>query len=369
MAGIEKTAWANSFATCEFANSITQMPSAPSYVPSLFSPFGDRMTFGERLMNTFYSYVWGHILTVRIDWMQPIFKENLYESVANNSLVLLNSEPLLDYPRPTVHRVIDIGGIVISDGHEQVDEYWSEVLSRRKRTVILSFGTFFQETTMPEAYKATIRRSLSAFDDVTFIWKYENPEENVSQGIENIVEATWIPQVALLNDARLTAFITHGGQGSTLEAAYAGVPILMVPTQGDQMRNAAMIKRAGLGDIVLLNELENGNRLEEAIRELLENEERMEKAKQMAAMLRDRPFSAKENLVRNMEFLAKYGPLRMLDHEGTKLNFIQYYLIDVFFFFGFVMAQIMALICYCCFASCRLCCRRLGRKSKTVKRE
>ncbi|GMR49515.1 hypothetical protein PMAYCL1PPCAC_19710, partial [Pristionchus mayeri] len=121
--------------------------------------------------------------------------------------------------------------------------------------------------------KITIRRALSSFNDVTFIWKYEKPEDNVSQGIENIVAAKWRPQVSLLNDPRCTAFITHGGQGSTLEAAYAGIPMLMLPTPGDQQRNAAMIKRAGLGDIVSLSDLEGGDRLEEAIRDLLENEQ------------------------------------------------------------------------------------------------
>lgn len=33
-----------------------------------------------------------------------------------------------------------------------------------------------------------------------------------------------------------------------------------------------------------------------------------------------------------MEFLARFGPLRMLDHYGQQLNFVQYYLIDVFVF-------------------------------------
>lgn len=40
----------------------------------------------------------------------------------NNSLVLLNSEPLLDYPRPTVHRVIDIGGIATATEADPLDE-------------------------------------------------------------------------------------------------------------------------------------------------------------------------------------------------------------------------------------------------------
>lgn len=30
-----------------------------------------------------------------------------------------------------------------------------------------------------------------------------------------------------------------------------------------------------------------------------------------------------------MEFLARHGPLRQLDHYGGHLNFFQYYLIDV----------------------------------------
>lgn len=29
---------------------------------------------------------------------------------------------------------------------------------------------------------------------------------------------------------------------------FSGIPMLMVPTQGDQYRNAVMIKRAGLGE-------------------------------------------------------------------------------------------------------------------------
>lgn len=33
-----------------------------------------------------------------------------------------------------------------------------------------------------------------------------------------------------------------------------------------------------------------------------------------------------------MEFLAKHGPLRQLDHYGRHLNFFQYYLIDVIAF-------------------------------------
>ncbi|KAF8372037.1 hypothetical protein PRIPAC_78466, partial [Pristionchus pacificus] len=367
--GIEKTALTISFTNFEFFYAVTQMSSAPSYVPSILAPWSDRMSFLERVGNLFSSTAFALLMSKRIDWLQPIFEEDLWKTTASNSLVFLNSEPLLDFPRPTAHRIVEIGGVVMATEGESLDEYWSYILSLRNRTVIVSFGTYIKTSTMPEAYKDTMRRAMAKFEDVTFIWKYENPEHNVSQGISNIVETKWLPQVAILNDPRFTAFITHGGQGSTLEAAYAGIPMLMVPTQGDQYRNAAMIKRAGLGDIVRLDDLLGGDRLEAAIRDLLENPEYTANAKKMSAMLKERPFSAKENLVRNMEFLAKYGPLRVLDHEGRNLNFIQYYLLDVFLFLSFVTVHVLGLISLCCVAGFRCCCRQIRGKYATLKQD
>ncbi|KAF8385375.1 hypothetical protein PRIPAC_74517, partial [Pristionchus pacificus] len=90
-------------------------------------------------------------------------------------------------------------------------------------------------------------------------------------------------------------FVTHCGQGSTTEANYAG-------KEGP---------------------------FEEAIREIIENESYKEKTRNLKETLLDRQFSMKEIFVRNMEFVAKHGPLRQLDHYGRHLNFIQYYLIDV----------------------------------------
>ncbi|GMT31009.1 hypothetical protein PFISCL1PPCAC_22306, partial [Pristionchus fissidentatus] len=263
LAGISVHAYTMSFTAFDCNFDITQMPTSPSYVPALLSPYGDQMSFFQRVANTFLSAAFGFIQkNKRIDLLEPLFDSiqpglpSLSSVIANTSLVFINSEPLLDYPRPTVHRVIDIGGIVTPTEFEPLNQYWSDVLSRRNKTVILSFGTYIKASAMPEIYKRTFRETLAKFPDVTFIWKYEDPSHNFSGGIENIVETTWLPQVDMLNDVRLTAFITHGGQGSTLEAAYAGVPMLMVPTQGDQFRNAAMIKRAGLGEVVYLSAID-----------------------------------------------------------------------------------------------------------------
>ncbi|GMR61937.1 hypothetical protein PMAYCL1PPCAC_32132, partial [Pristionchus mayeri] len=74
--------------------------------------------------------------------------------------------------------------------------------------------TFAKALAMPEEYKNTIRDTARAFPDVTFIWKYEKPEHNATQGIPNLIETTWMPQHDMLHDPRLSAFVTHCGQGS-----------------------------------------------------------------------------------------------------------------------------------------------------------
>ncbi|KAF8362849.1 hypothetical protein PRIPAC_89772, partial [Pristionchus pacificus] len=170
--------------------------------------------------------------------------------MARNSLYFMNYEPLLDFPRPSAARVIDIGGVAVSSGHKVLNETWSSIMNLRLRTVLISFGTVAEAHTMPEPFKESIKQAVRAFPDVTFIYKYERPSHNVSRGIPNLIETTWVPQNDMLHDARLSLFITHCGQGSTTEANYAGVPLVVVPVLLDQVRNAYAMKRAGLAVVL-----------------------------------------------------------------------------------------------------------------------
>ncbi|GMS91651.1 hypothetical protein PENTCL1PPCAC_13826, partial [Pristionchus entomophagus] len=359
--GIDKFAVTQSFSLIDGRFELTQTPSAPAYVPSNLSSASDKMSFFERLFNFvgfFVMSTFGDTATPKFhrlfDGYQPGFPP-INEIVRNNSLIFLNSDPFLDFPRPTAHRIVEIGGIVTSTEKPlPLDESWSSLLSLRPRSVLLSFGSFVKAYAMPEAYKKTIRETLAKFPDVTFIWKYEKPEDKVSDGVDNIVESTWVPQVSLLNDNRLSAFITHGGVGSTTEAAMAGVPLVVIPVMTDQLRNAQVVKRNGFGIALEKGDLDNAERLYEAIKEVLENPKYKEKTKLASHMLREVPFSAKEKLVRNMEFMVRFGPLRMLDHYGSQLNFFQYYLIDVFAFLILILLVVLSLLLLC-IRSCLRC--------------
>lgn len=46
-------------------------------------------------------------------------------------------------------------------------------------------------------------------------------------------------------------------------------------------------------------------------------------------MIRYKPVSAKERLIKNTEFVIKYGPIDNFNVAGSELNIFQYFLIDV----------------------------------------
>lgn len=62
---------------------------------------------------------------------------------------------------------------------------------------------------------------------------------------ENVEVRPWFPQLAVL--ARATAFITHAGMGSTMEALHHGVPMLTLPQMPEQVVNAERVTELGLG--------------------------------------------------------------------------------------------------------------------------
>ncbi|GMT06347.1 hypothetical protein PENTCL1PPCAC_28521, partial [Pristionchus entomophagus] len=340
LAGIEKWAVTESIAIKDGSFYVSQTPGNPSYVPSLMAGSSDKMDFFERLSNAmsyaFIDFFMEQHYPLMEEYVRQTFPNipNMKEILATNSLVFLNSEPLVDFPKITSARVIDIGGISVSSEHKPLNSTWSDILDLRPNTMLLSFGTVARAHSMPEEYKQTIRETFRKFPDVTFIWKYERPDHRISEGIPNLVESTWVPQRDMLHDPRLTAFITHCGQGSTTESIDAGIPLIVIPVMADQLRNAHQVERNGIGLRLEKSDLAGGNKLENAIREILHNDSYRKKAKKVREMIADRPFPMKEIFVMNMEFLAKHGPLRQLDHYGRHLNFFQYYLVDVI---GFVV--------------------------------
>lgn len=93
----------------------------------------------------------------------------------------------------------------------------------------MSFGTVAPSHSMPSEYKKAFLEAFKEFPDYTFLWKYETPEDNLSDGYPNVITSAWFPQREILAHPKLALFITHGGQNSLSEASYSGQPILSIP--------------------------------------------------------------------------------------------------------------------------------------------
>ncbi|GMR33784.1 hypothetical protein PMAYCL1PPCAC_03979, partial [Pristionchus mayeri] len=346
--GIRNYSLTISVPTYDWGFAVTGAPFMSSYVPGIMTSSGEKMTFMERLENIrMLRYTTKLVLSLRknFSWMEDIYKlfddmvkprvsdfPGVKSMLSSASFVFLNTDPLFDFPRPTVHKIIEIGGISVDCLPKPLDQRFSALLSRKAFTVFISFGSITTSVLMPEEWKRTIVEIARRMPYTTFIWKYERPSDYFEGDPPNLVCVDWAPQVDLLHDPRLSLFITHAGMGSVNEGLRAGVPMIAIPVIGDQFRNAQLLKRTGAAVIYDKFDLGQTSRFETAVRDAIHSKKLKSAASRNSLMLRNRPFDMKDVFVRNMEFMALFGPLRMLDHYGRNLSPLQYYNLDLFLY-------------------------------------
>uniref|UniRef100_A0A0N5B374 glucuronosyltransferase n=1 Tax=Strongyloides papillosus TaxID=174720 RepID=A0A0N5B374_STREA len=310
-----------------------------SHVPAIISPFTDKMTYAERFQNLLSHYLFDFGIGLFFDKisLQKEFDQkygvgyyNSRNVIGDSSFMFINSNPFLDIPGPKTPKMIEVSGIGIKDP-KPLDEYWSKILSIRNKTVLVSFGTYAKTIHMPEYMKKGLLESIRKLNDITFILKYEEPEDGTGKDIENLVLSKWMPQNDLLNDERLSLFVTHGGMGSITELSFRGVPAVVIPVQGDQYRNAKLVERQNYGIIMDKSDLTNPDILIRNIRTVLEDETFINNAKMVSKRLNKRPIGSKRLLIEHIEFAAEFGRLDMLDLGSRNMGTIEYYNLDIIF--------------------------------------
>uniref|UniRef100_A0AAF5D6Y2 glucuronosyltransferase n=1 Tax=Strongyloides stercoralis TaxID=6248 RepID=A0AAF5D6Y2_STRER len=313
------------------------IPFPLSYVPSIFLGSTDRMSYIERGKNIFLFYYFNYfsIFITEYVTLNNIFSEKFgpgffdaYTIMTKSSFILLNSNPFLDIPTPKSPKMIEVSGIGIPKPKPVTKEF-DEILNKRNQTILISFGSVAKSTYMDQKMKDEILKTIKSFPNITFIWKYETPEDGHGKGIDNLVLSKWVPQNDLLNDNRLTLFITHGGMGSTTEVAFSNVPALAIPIFGDQMRNAKLLERLGIGKAVEIEILSDSKKLRETILEVLNNKNYKINSLKTAATLQNRPISSEELLIKHVEFACRFGELPQLDLASKDMGVIEYYNLDI----------------------------------------
>uniref|UniRef100_A0A0N5BJ89 glucuronosyltransferase n=2 Tax=Strongyloides papillosus TaxID=174720 RepID=A0A0N5BJ89_STREA len=315
------------------------LPFPASFIPTLMSSSTDKMSYSERFENLFVHYfgkIFFYFLKDKLTLQSEFDKKygvGFYDGnnvVGDSSFLLLNSNPFLDIPGPKTPKMIEVSGIGIKDP-KPLDKYWDKILSLRNKTVLVSFGTFAKSIDMPEDIKNGLLETMRKLKDITFIWKYEEPEDGTGKGIENLLLSKWVPQNDLLNDERLSLFVTHGGMGSTTELSFRGVPAIAIPIIGDQMRNSKLIERQKCGIIMNKFELADSSKLIKNIKTILDDDSYKKNAKMVSKRLNKRPIGSKRLLIEHIEFAAEFGRLDMLDLASRHMGMIEYYNLDIIF--------------------------------------
>jgi MGT family glycosyltransferase len=109
--------------------------------------------------------------------------------------------------------------------------------------LLVSLGTAFNNR--PEFFRATADAFAGTrWQVVMAIGEHTDPDA-VGPVPANVQIAARVPQPAVLRHA--TAFVSHAGMGSTMEALYHQVPLVAVPQVREQELNAARLQELGLG--------------------------------------------------------------------------------------------------------------------------
>ena len=121
------------------------------------------------------------------------------------------------------------------------------------------------------------------------------------------------------------------------EASTKGVPMIACPIFADQGHNSMIPVRRGTG-IVLKKSSFTKEGIVNAINKIINNSDYKKNAQLLSKMVKAKPMSADERIVKYAEFAAQFGDTGVLQTQGRYMNLIQVNSLDVIAFILIVAA-------------------------------
>ncbi|EPB76820.1 hypothetical protein ANCCEY_04102 [Ancylostoma ceylanicum] len=161
---------------------------------------------------------------------------------------MVNSNELYDLPRPTLAKIVYIGGVGIQEKDAKPLPRISscfefqQIVDAAEGLVVFTFGSVAAAHQMPMSWKLAFIDAFKRFPKYHFIWRYAGSDLQ-DKLPANVHPFKWIPQSDLLQHPKTKAFLSHGGYNSLQEAISAGVPLVTIALFGDQPKNAKIAER------------------------------------------------------------------------------------------------------------------------------
>ncbi|XP_055915995.1 UDP-glycosyltransferase UGT5-like [Eupeodes corollae] len=340
-----------------------------SFVPHGFLPFDDRMSFWERLQNTFASLYQDFYREFEYFPKQdaliqkylshlPIKIPKVTEMEKNISVILLNSHIPMTTPRPTVQGMIPIGGVHIYPPKPLPEDIKKFLDGAKDGAIYFSLGSNVRSADMPpEMLKIFLKVFGSLKQRV--IWKFETDE--IPQLPSNVMVHKWMPQSDILAHPNVKVFITHGGLFGSQEGVYHAVPLLGMPFYCDQYLNMNKATKAGYAITLKFQEI-TADLLKTSLLELIENPSYKENIQRISDIFRDRPLSPRDTAMYWVEYVIRHKGARHIRSAGLDLAWYQFYLLDVI---GFVILGIVSILGVICIVGLKLVKRSKKSKEKS----
>uniref|UniRef100_A0AC35TJN8 Glucuronosyltransferase n=1 Tax=Rhabditophanes sp. KR3021 TaxID=114890 RepID=A0AC35TJN8_9BILA len=328
--------------------------NSPAQVPEITTVATDlEMGFFNRLRNVWSFYMGNVFVDEVIDGEQEVidrkFGKGVYDirqEIRDSAFVVTNNDPLVNFQYSTLPKVLHLGGMTITPTQPLSLEL-EGAMSKKEKVILISFGSVAQGMHIPLPIKIILLEVIKSMPDVMFLFKYEDDEDTLVKGIDNLYTSKWLPQSDLLNHKRLSGFYTHGGISSLLEAARFGKPIVVTPLFSDQFKNSKIASKLGFGYTLYKSDLTDAAKVKAAFNLLLdENNDLAVSAHRLSSMIQNRPGNLTDIFIKHVEFAAKYGKLPFLNMEGHNMSIFTYALLDIISFVLACGLLIVGLIVY-----------------------
>lgn len=254
-------------------------PSNPSFNPCLLLGYSNQMDFMQRITNTIFSVL--DRLSYRFLYLptqEAIYKRHftellsskneelpsLIDLIHNVSMVLLNSHSAVQYPKPFVPSVVEVGGIHIKKTVHLPKDVLRYMEAAEDGVIYFSLGSNIKTSELPKEILEAFVKVFTSLPKILFIMKWEEPM--LPDQPLNVIIGPWFPQQDILAHPNVRLFITHGGILSTMEAVHSNTPIIGIPIYGDQINNVHMAEQYGYA-----RKLDFNNITEESIHESIQD--------------------------------------------------------------------------------------------------
>jgi len=277
---------------------------------------------------------------------------SLNELMSKSVLWLVSKDEVLDYPRPMMPNMVNVGGLTVERSSGKLFHDIQNFIDGAKKGVILmTFGSMASciPTHMVEKFSSAFRR----LDGYRVIWKLKN-EDDIELP-DNVMIYHWLPQNDILAHPNVKLFITHSGNNGQYEAVYHAVPMIGFYLFGDQLHNAKRLDHKGYGLSMNLHDF-TADQLLDNIHKILGDKSYQERVTKASEIFRSQPQSPADRAALWIEHVCRFGG----DHlrsAGNDLPLYSYLMLDILAF----MLVILHIFVYLLYRLLKLtvnrCCR------------